>query len=91
MKIFKLVKTIGKFVVASGVTLVVSTLIKDNTTTPKGFWKRILMKVGIFALSGVAVKYATSHFGDSVDEVEKETEEVLCEFKEFDKVVDVKG
>jgi len=72
MKIFKLIKQYGGLLVAGGVTLVVNTMMKDNLTTPKGFFKKMIFKVGVIAISAYAAKKVTDSFEEDVDRTEKE-------------------
>jgi hypothetical protein len=85
MKIFKWIKKYGKLIVGLGVSAVVTSLLKENISNEgKGFWKKMLLKIGISAIAGYAVTKVTDGFDDEVDELEKETKEIVKEFKEID-------
>lgn len=71
-----IIKYVSSAVVGTGVGFVVRSIIKNNTTTPKGIIGKVLMGVGGIAISGYISRKVQQEFREQVDYTFDEIEKV---------------
>lgn len=76
-------KTIANLIVGYSVGEVVGTLLKDCKPDAKGL-KKLIVKLGVAAMTGMVIKMATDYVGGEIDEVFEMVEKAEKMVKETD-------